>query len=89
MPTLSAKSLPPGIRGAMFASEFDEPSALMRFVRCPRCFQPLSPLKVRCESCGRIDQRRVLIAAADLMLGTIALIGAIGIVGLAFISQSS
>jgi hypothetical protein len=37
-------------------------------------------MKVRCSSCGRIDRARVLIAFVDLLLGTTAMIGAIGIV---------
>ena len=75
------------IGGSTLPTEFDEPSALDMYVHCSRCFQPLSPLKVRCGRCGTIDRRRVVKAAADLVLGTTALIGAIGIVGLAFLSQ--
>jgi hypothetical protein len=70
----------------MFESEFDEPSLLMR---CPRCFQPLSPLKVRCGQCGRTDYRRVLKTVGDLLLGSTALVGAIAIVFLAFQSQGA
>ena len=68
-------------------SEFDEPSAMMRLVRCKKCFQALSPMKVRCPQCGNFDRVRVGKAIADLLLGTTALLGAIGIVFLACLSQ--
>jgi hypothetical protein len=63
-------------------SEFKEPSALMKFIRCRRCFQALSPVKVRCPRCGKSDHIRVYTAIAHLLLGA-AVVGMTGIVLLA------
>jgi hypothetical protein len=63
--------------------EFKEPSALMQFVRCRRCFQALAPIKVRCSRCGTFDRARVGKAIADLLLSAV---GVIGIVTLAVLS---
>jgi hypothetical protein len=72
----------------MFTSEFKEPSAIMQFVRCRRCFQVLSPMKVCCPRCGNFDRARVGKAITALLLGTTAVIGAIGIVFLAVLGQN-
>ena len=44
-------------------------------------------MKERCQRCGNFDRGRVHKAIAGLLLGTTALVGAIGIVFLAWLSQ--
>ena len=73
----------------MFKAEFDEPSAFTKRSHCGTCFQALSPMKVRCPRCGKIDRHRVSKASAELALGTTAVLGAIGIVFLAVLSQGA
>jgi hypothetical protein len=65
-------------------SEFSESSMC---AHCPKCFQALSPMKVRCPEWGNFDRRRVGNAVADLLLGTTAFIGALGLVFLAVLEQ--
>ncbi len=44
-------------------------------------------MKVRCPQCGNFDRRRAGNAVADLLLGTTAFIGALGLVSLAVLEQ--
>jgi predicted nucleic acid-binding Zn ribbon protein len=71
----------------MSSSEFDEPSSFAQWSHCGTCFQALSPMKVWCQRCGKIDNRRVGKACTELLLGTTAVLVAIGIVFLAVMSQ--
>ena len=59
----------------------------MKKLHCRTCWQPMSVSAGRCPRCGEADPIGFRKSIADLLLGIVAMLGAVGVVLCAFVSQ--